>query len=476
MTWFAVDKNGLGKLVERKGKSFVLFELIQNAWDESTTVVTASLETIPGRPRARLTIEDDSPDGFADLRHAYTLFAESKKKSDATKRGRFNLGEKLVLSLCDEATIVSTSGGVRFDPSGRHIVRQRRDTGSRFEAIIRLTRDEVNEILESVQQLRPPAHVVTSINGQVLKNEPPIKEVQASLPTEIADAEGVVRRSNRKTTIRIYEPKLAVGWIYEMGIPIVETGDRFDVDIAQKVPMSLDRDNVTPKFLQQVRTIVRNATASLLTKEESAAEWVTSAAGSGDITRDAIKKVLEDRFDPEPLSFDPSDMEANDVAASMGRRPVSGGAMPKGMWAQARRHGVIKPAGQVFPTRKPYSDDGRPENVIAETDWSAGMHRIAEFSQWAAHTALGIEIDVKMTRAGKYFAACYGQRELTFNLDSLGGEKWFDGNPAVIVDLVIHELGHEIESNHLSDRYYKALTMIAGKLFINSDGAPTLKG
>jgi 3-(3-hydroxy-phenyl)propionate hydroxylase len=33
---------------------------------------------------------------LSDLTHAFTLFAESAKKGDAEKRGRFNLGEKLV--------------------------------------------------------------------------------------------------------------------------------------------------------------------------------------------------------------------------------------------------------------------------------------------------------------------------------------------------------------------------------------------
>ena len=36
MQWFDVDKAGLAKLLARKGKEFVLFELVQNAWDEDT--------------------------------------------------------------------------------------------------------------------------------------------------------------------------------------------------------------------------------------------------------------------------------------------------------------------------------------------------------------------------------------------------------------------------------------------------------
>lgn len=109
--WFEVDKQGLAKILERKGKEFALMELIQNAWDEpGVTKVTASLE-YRGRNRALLVVEDDAPEGFKDLSHAFTLFAESGKKGNPQQRGRFNLGEKLVLALCDEVTIQTTKGG-----------------------------------------------------------------------------------------------------------------------------------------------------------------------------------------------------------------------------------------------------------------------------------------------------------------------------------------------------------------------------
>src|SRR5262245_56826491 len=80
--WFEVDKQGLAKILERKGKEFALLELIQNAWDEpGVSQVSASL-AYRGRNRALLVVEDDAPEGFKDLSHAYTLFAESGKKAN----------------------------------------------------------------------------------------------------------------------------------------------------------------------------------------------------------------------------------------------------------------------------------------------------------------------------------------------------------------------------------------------------------
>ena len=62
--WFEIDKQGLAKILERKGKEFVVFELLQNCWDESgVTKVSVTLEH-QGRNKALLVVEDDAPEGF----------------------------------------------------------------------------------------------------------------------------------------------------------------------------------------------------------------------------------------------------------------------------------------------------------------------------------------------------------------------------------------------------------------------------
>ena len=117
--WFTVDKDGLAKVLGRRGKAFAALELIQNAWDApGATQVEVTLKPA-ARGRTLLIVEDNSPDGFSDLTHAYTLFKESAKKADPTKRGRFDVGEKLVLAICDCARICTTRGTLMFDEAGR---------------------------------------------------------------------------------------------------------------------------------------------------------------------------------------------------------------------------------------------------------------------------------------------------------------------------------------------------------------------
>ncbi len=133
MNWFKVDRMGLRKLVAARPKVFILYELVQNAIDEDG-VSQVSVRFVFSHRRAVLAIEDNAPHGFRDLTHAFTLFAVSHKARRPEQRGRFNLGEKLVLALCDEATIASTTGTWHFDRRGRHHSRKHRPRGSPFTA------------------------------------------------------------------------------------------------------------------------------------------------------------------------------------------------------------------------------------------------------------------------------------------------------------------------------------------------------
>ena len=156
--WFEGDKEGLRKLLERRGLQFILFELLSNAWDTGAKNVSVSLYPVPGKPEVELLVEDDDPTGFQHLSHAWTLFAESNRKADAGKRGRWNLGEKLVLACCNVASIATTTGTVEFDEDGRHeYPRRKRASGSKFSGIIPMTRAQLDEVLAAAKLLMPPS-------------------------------------------------------------------------------------------------------------------------------------------------------------------------------------------------------------------------------------------------------------------------------------------------------------------------------
>lgn len=469
--WFAVDKNGLRKLIEQRGHGPLIAELVQNALDEDVTTVTINLSLLRGRPLAELSVEDDSPEGFRNLAHAFTLFAESAKKDQPEKRGRFNLGEKFVLAVCQDATIATTTGTVVFDASGRRRVhpRQQRERGSVFTARLKMTRNEYDNTIAYLQTLLLPVGVTVTLNGSVLTPRTPIHTFEASLDTELADEEGFMRRRVRKTNIELYEPLAdEVASLYELGLPVVETGDKFHINIGQKVPLGMSRDNVPPKYLKTIRTLILNEMHDRLTPDDMTEPWVKEAAGDNHCSDAAITAVLDKRFGTDRVSYDPSDVEAVNKAVANGCAVVLPRSLSKGEWENARRAKAIQPAGRLFPTPKPYSDDPNapPVTVIPETAWTAGMKRIVHYAEFLAQELMDVRLSVRIVDTRNSFSACYGKGKhaLDFNLCRLG-RAWFENGIGEDVDgLLIHEFGHEYEENHLCEDYYEALCQLGAKL------------
>src|SRR5262245_46366515 len=158
--WVEVDLDGLAKTLSRKGKGWILRELAQNAFDEEgVTRVDITLTPVPNRALCVLTVEDDSTAGFTKLEESYVMFGESKTKSDPTKAGRFLAGEKFVLAFCEEATIDSTTGTVKFDQHGRRLFKKKRARGTLVTALIRMDRLEIADLRIAANEILPPAGI-----------------------------------------------------------------------------------------------------------------------------------------------------------------------------------------------------------------------------------------------------------------------------------------------------------------------------
>jgi hypothetical protein len=472
--WFKVDREGLRKLVEDRGKAMVLYELVQNAWDtEGSTRVDVIIEKLPGRPAVHLVVRDNDPNGFADLAHAYTLFAESTKKNNPEQRGRFNLGEKLVLALCRHATIRSTTGAVTFHEDGTLTrSRERLREGSEFEAEVRMNVSEYDEFVDSFWKLIPPSNRETTLNGLKLPRPRMLTSFDVQLPTLISDDAGVLRQTKRITHVEVFEvPQGRTAWIYEMGIPIVETGDKYHVNIGQKVPLNMDRDNVPPAYLRTVRAAVLNHTAKNLSQAEASEAWVTNALEAKEIEPEAVVMTVEARFGKKRAIYDPSDREANMALTGSGYTVIPGAALPKAAWAAVRAAGAAQPSGKIAPTPKPYSDDpDAPEvEVIPRAQWTKGMAQVEEITRWCAkHLRVHNDLLVTFVKSrNRTWSACFG-RGLDWNVGCLG-KKWFDEwyqHPVHLIDIIIHELAHSKAGNHLDHGFHKACTWFGAELMI----------
>lgn len=281
-----------------------------------------------------------------------------------------------------------------------------------------------------------------------------------------ADDQGVMRSRVRKAQVSLFEPLPGeVPALYEMGLPVVETGDKWHVNVHQKVPLNRDRDNVKPAYLQAVRVAVLNTAHDLLTSDdEVTAGWVKLAGADARCSGDAIKHLIRLRFGEMVAAPDPSDTEAMKRFQSQGGVIVAG--LSKGEWANVKRAGAVLPAGKICPTPKPYSDDPDAPlvDIVPPDQWTEGIKSIAEYARFLGRELMGIEVVVSVVRTTNNFAAAYGSGRLDLNLVRLG-HKWFQQGATEDVDrLLIHEFGHEYSGDHLSEDYHEALCRLGASL------------
>lgn len=469
--WFDIDKQGLAKLMDGRPKSFIIGEMYQNCVDTNAKQVEIRLEKLAGTPKAKLTVIDDDPEGFKNFSHAWTMFAESTKKGDPTKRGIYNMGEKLVLALCYTASIKTTKGTVEFNDDGRQeFPRRKTEKGSTFEGVFRLNQEEYDECCAFALKLIPPAGVNVYFNGSKLEHRTPLSAFEATLDTTKSNEEtGVVSKTRRKTEVRVFEPKPGeVPSVYEMGIPVVETDDKWHVDIQQRVPLNMNRDNVLPAFLKEVRTLVVNHMHDKLDEADANATFVNEALSDPDASKEAVDKAMDLKYGKDRALFDQKDPEANANILARGGRIIYPSQLTKAQHENVRRYESARPAGVILPTQHALFAPGGKDCWVPKEKWTPAMRKVVDYSRELGQKLLDRSVNVDiLSDVTEGYGACYGSQGLVFNLGRLSKAFFEDcatGATDALNQLLIHEFSHEIESNHLSDKYHEASCKLGAKL------------
>tara|TARA_Y100001949_G_scaffold57167_1_gene48042 strand:+ start:3289 stop:4692 length:1404 start_codon:yes stop_codon:yes gene_type:complete len=453
-SWIDVDLEGFGQLMASRPKVAILHDLLQNVFDEDATTATVTLEPLPRRGRARLTVTDDCPDGFADLRDAYTLYKASKKKDDPTKRGRFNEGEKFVLSQCDEASIKTTTGTVLFDADGeRRSSSTRTESGSTFTGVVRLTNDEVRQVLEDAKHILVPKGFTVTINGESLEAREPKRKTVAALPTIVADEDGVLKNTKRTAWVEIIEPLNGEpSMIYEMGIPVVEVDVPWHLNIGQKVPLNRDRDNVTPAYRSKLLAAVLDQTVDLLDEEDATKSWVKDALPQA--TPETVREAVTLIYGEGAVIASPHDREADKNAIDHGVNVIHGGAFDKDQWAAIRGADAAESSASEYSLR--------PDGVVDDAVLAEGpfAEAVREYAQTAIRHLLGHDMKLEIYNDPRIVMGTHNENRITVNLahmDELHPDLWLDG-------LLIHECAHDFSGDHLTMTYIQACTRLGAKL------------
>jgi len=454
--WFAVNKEGLKELHSNVTPFRLCCEIIQNAWDEDIKECNVSLKST-GRV-AYLQVVDDSPDGFRDMRDSYTLFGHTLKRGDPTKRGRFNLGEKVVLSVALEGEIRSTKGMVAFKENGNRVEdnSQKTGSGSIFWAKFLWDEKEIEETNKNLKKLLAPKGILTTINRKELGYIEPDYKQKAVLPTVIFENK-IKLVPQRKTELHIHHcngTSGATGTLYEMGIPLCELDCPYNVNVQQKIPQSMDRDLVSSNYLKAIYAEVLNATIDDL-GDEIDGDWVRNGIGnkrSTDVTR---KKVLDKRYGKVLIASN-TDQRSIQEAKDAGYQVLDGRLFDKAE-REALKEVGLQTTAQVFDTRIV------KEEIVEPTKEE---QLVASYTKMLGKELLGLSINVLIVESPRANYVATFQRDtnrLAFNRSTLDKAFFNETVSVETTSLILHELAHVSEGAHVDRSYVIELQVLGGK-------------
>lgn len=457
-SWFEVDKNGLAQLMAGKPKSFILRELIQNAWDENIRKCIVDIKYKNDDNVIEISVEDDSPEGFKDITHAYTLYADTYKRSDVKKRGRFNTGEKLAFSVCKNVVVETTKGTIIFDESGRHESDEKRKNGSIITVWFDGTQDDYNNIIQSIDKYLIPKGITFTINNKEYKYKTPIKVFKALLLSEIKnESTGIVGRTRRSTDVHVIKNDTDdASHIYEMGIPIQEIDGSFHLDVQQKVPLDQSRESVLPSFLKDLYAVALDNIHEDIDEDESAETWITEGMKGKNVSKEALHDVITKRYGDKVVVADNFDPNSIDDAISHGYKVLRGTELPKDVWSNTKKFNLIPSSSRLFGHRTKCTPTVEPNEK---------QRLVALYAKKIAKRCIGIDIEVQFIDDRHIVPAEFNRNNiiLTFNLGKLP-INFFD-EPLKTTGLILHELAH-FNGNHTQSSYHKLLTEIGEKLVI----------
>ena len=171
---FAVSESGMRELNADREPWDLVKELIQNAWDEAPFASECRVSVAPQADgnTTMVTVCDDGP-GFSDIADAYTLMGHTGKCLQPTKRGRFNMGEKDVVSVAIEAEVETVRHTVNFPRTGsRDLTSNSRAKGTVVRILMPWNKKQSGELVKMLRRFRPPINCKLFVNDGEVPHQP----------------------------------------------------------------------------------------------------------------------------------------------------------------------------------------------------------------------------------------------------------------------------------------------------------------
>ena len=487
--FFEVCVKGFRSLMVAKPKWHFVRELISNSLDELSVKVIRL--TLRKEPRFITIICEDDGKGFERISDAFTLFAHTKKRSDVSVRGRFNMGEKELASISKYMSIETTTGKVVFKDGKRYASpRKKLERGTIVTAKIGCSNKEFDEIVEMVATFIIPSDKKLVVdfhggannldNGYISKGSDYKPDFTANeiLETILFDSEsGGMRPTKRKTEIQIYSShskkylNKEVSYLFELGIPVQEIECSYNVNVNQKIPMNANRDSVKDSYLRDIYAIVLNHTHDQLDESNVSDSWVRLASEDERVTDDAFKSVKNARYGDKAVLWS-SDLNANEDARDQGYEIIHGKSL------SPVERDRMKGVGMVSASQE-FKRIGVAPKLIKKDDWTKSMFdlkdivkKIANYLTISMPTIQYVYNPSSTTVADYSSGGIFGIPNLSQSGNirfNLGHSHWgttkkqrlnFDPSDVKNIDVIMHELAHRNGAdNYTHDRvFYNTLS------------------
>ena len=457
---FEVSTKGMAELQSGREPWQLAKELVSNAWDETTTRCTVNVVNLSPMT-ARITVTDNGS-GFSDIEDAWTLMGHTNKRMNANSRGRFNVGEKELISIAVEATIRTAGKIIHFPKEGGRSVRTDRSPikGTEVECIVRWGSRQVENCIEGLKDLLPPKGMEYIVNGETVRYTKPLKTIQGTLETIIQESlDEPMRNVRRSTDIEIYNGALPGHKVYEMGIPIQDVECQFSINILQKVPMPPNRDVVRDKYLKELYAIVAEAMIDFVPDDRASDGWIRLAVESNKLPTTTIGAIKTKRFGEKAVLWS-SDTEANETAEHKGFRVIPKNTLSPEEKTAYAEVGVVSSKTE-FGSK--FSGCGSASsNEIPEGKWGADVTNVANYAKWLAQQVMGHSVTVTVySEISDHAAARCNGRQLYFNKVGLSNA-WFEHITEKTTSLLLHEFAHSMGDGH-DTSYNNNLSDISAK-------------
>jgi hypothetical protein len=451
---FEISTEGMRELQSGREPWQLAKELISNAWDEKATICRVTLRALTTRT-AYFSVYDNGQ-GFKDIADAWTLMKHTDKRLDPEVRGRFNIGEKEILSIAQAAKITTSGKTILFPKTGGRKIRTNTKPidGTLVEVWLLWGSNQVKETIERLTRMLPPHGITYTINGNLVEYQNPYKVTEATLETVIQSSlNEPMTTSRRKSKVEIY-PNLNEhkSILYEMGIPVQTIGCPYSVNVMQKIPLPPNRDTVKSSYLQDIYAIVLNATADEV--KDAAANWTRMAIEDKEVTPKAVKTIIQKRYG-DKVALWSSETKSNERAMLAGYEIVN----PRTLSQKERE--IFSSIG-ISHTSDIFPIGYKPMDSLTEEQLTDGMKTVRQYAKQLYrglfHKELGVGFfnDFKIGEG-----ADFSMGHINFNIGRLG-KAWFDAIDERTTSLLLHEFAHTEGVGH-EPSYYRSLEKLAGR-------------